>query len=98
MAASSPSCGSIFTSTGTGCWPLPTNLKLASSLAANATGSFTFSFNYAGKLATGSSGGGVFNSYPLTASTDANVAADSVGPAGEGLPFQVVAVQVGQTP
>jgi hypothetical protein len=25
-AAGSNSCGSIFTSTGTGCWPLPTNL------------------------------------------------------------------------
>jgi hypothetical protein len=97
-APGSNSCGSIFSATGTGCWPLPTNLKLAGSLAANATSSFTFSFNYAGKLGKGSGGGGVFNSYPLTALTDANVAADTAGPAGAGLPFQVVAVQVGQTP
>jgi hypothetical protein len=55
----------------------------------------TFRFNYASKLGTAShsSGGGVFNSYPVPGQVT-TVAGES----GSGLPFQVVATQVGQTP
>ena len=86
-----------------GCWPVPVSLKLASNVAPTAWNSFTFSFNYASKLGTAShsSGGGTFNTFPL-AGTDIIVGpagvADGAGPASSGLPYQIVAVQVGQTP
>jgi hypothetical protein len=78
----------------TGCWPLPAQLKLASNVGPGGTGSFSLSFTYDGRIGKGTSGGvGVFNSYP---SKDA-VGADAAS-SGNGLPFKVVAVQVGQTP
>jgi hypothetical protein len=90
------SCGDFDPS---GCWPLPAKIKLASGVAVQGTGSLTFTFNYAGKLGTSStpraSGGGVFNTYPLASQA---YGADAAGPAGAGLPFEVVAVQVGQQP
>ena len=94
-------CGGF---TPTGCWPLPVSLKLASNVAPLAWNSFTFTFNYAGKLGgiPGQvSGGGTFNTFPLSgkdlfAGNAGN--ADGAAPAGAGLPYQIVAVQVGQTP
>jgi len=89
------------------CWPLPEKLKVAT-LAAGASGSATFTFNYASKLGNAgatwkaSNGGGVFNSYPsiTTPATPGSQAygADALGDPGAGLPFNVVAVQVGQQP
>jgi hypothetical protein len=97
-------CGGFST---TGCWPLPISLKLASNVTPLAWNSFTFSFNYAGKLGSAtlthpaSSGGGTFNQYPLSGAdvfTGPAGAADAGGSPSAGLPYQIVAVQVGQTP
>lgn len=69
-------------------YPLPSKMLLQSNVAANAGGSMTFTFAYASKLGTAShsSGGGSWNSYPL------------VSPTSSGLPYAIVATQVGQTP
>jgi hypothetical protein len=99
-------CGTF---SDTGCWPLPTELKIASNVAPTAWNSVSFSFNYAGKLGDAnptkgvpaSSGGGTFNQYPLAGNdifAGSAGTADGAAPAGAGLPFQVVAVQVGQKP
>jgi len=77
--------------------PVPQQMLLASDVAVGATNSFTFAFNYASKLGTAShsSGGGVFNTYPAADGQKTIVAGDGTG---NGLPFRVVAVQVGQQP
>jgi hypothetical protein len=90
---------------------IPLKYKVASDLVPGATGSWSFSFNLAGK--TTGSGGGVWNTYPLVttgtlASTgwpnDGNQAgfdqnyANTIDGTGAGLPYKVVAVQVGQQP
>ena len=76
-----------------GCWPLPTKLLVRSNLAPGAGGTVHFTFAYPGKL-TGN-GPGVWNSYP---SFPQAYGADAAGTPGNGLPFNVVATQVGQTP
>lgn len=78
-----------------GCWPLPAKIKVASNVASGATSAATFTFMYASKL-TGS-GGGVFNTFPSVGRGQEAFNTD-LTPAGTGLPFDVVAVQVGQTP
>jgi hypothetical protein len=94
------SCGGVFASTPVpkdGCWPLPANLKIASDVAQGYSGVVTFSFGYAAKMADHQ--GTAFNPYPLMLQTDSNDTADiTPSTPGVGLPFQVVAVQVGQTP
>ena len=83
--------------------PVPQQMLLASDVAVSATNSFTFAFNYASKLGTAShsSGGGVFNTYPVykadgvTKDQNTVIASDL---SGNGLPFRVEAVQVGQLP
>lgn len=102
------SCGDVFSpridTTPHGCWPLPEKLKIAGTVDAGASVSVSFSFNYAGKLGDAdvakgwlsSSGGGEFNTYPLT--NGEAFGADLVGAPAAGLPFQIVAVQVGQQP
>jgi len=69
-------------------YPLPKKMLLQSNVAANASGSMTFTFAYASKLGTASnsSGGGVWNYYPLGTTTN------------NGLPYKIVATQVGQQP
>ena len=77
---------------------VPRQIRVGSNLAPGAEGDATFSFNYASKLGTGShsSGGGVFNTYPAPDGLQTTtVPADGHG---SGLPYQIVAVQVGQTP
>lgn len=78
------------------CWPLPAQIKVRSNLAPNATGTITFTFGYASKL-TGN-GPGVWNSYPVNLYGGEAYGPDAAGPAGNGLPYNVVATQVGQTP
>ena len=74
---------------------VPKAIKVASSVNPNETGSWAFTFNYAAKLSGQTpAGGGVWNSYPVTGQTTTN-AADGTG---AGLPYQIVATQVGQTP
>ena len=106
VSSTTNTCNNVFAQTdpaNNGCWPLPTSLKLASNVATGGGGSFTFSFNYAGKLGTAShsSGGGTFNTFPLAGSdifAGTAGTADGAGPADSGLPYQIVATQVGQTP
>ena len=76
----------------TGCWPLPTKLKVASNVAPDASGSVTFSFNYAAKKTGGQEL--VFNAYPSYPEAFGLDAEQT----GDGLPVNVVAVQVGQQP
>jgi hypothetical protein len=90
QAPATGSCGGFDPS---GCWPLASKYKLASNVAPNATGSMTFTFAYASKLVGGNVDGAApaWNQYPVPGSTNP-------GPAGSGLPYQIVATQVGQTP
>ncbi len=83
--------------------PVPQQLLLASNVPTNVLNSFKFQFNYAGKLgsASHSSGGGIFNTYPVykaDGSTPDQKTVNQSDGVGNGLPFQVVAVQVGQQP
>jgi hypothetical protein len=71
-----------------GCWPVPTDMVVRSNLPAGGTGSFTFTFALAGKTVTPPV---AFNPYPSPGA----VAPDNAGNAGTGLPYQVVATQVG---
>jgi hypothetical protein len=87
-------CGPLLPS---GCWPLKPQYALVSNLPAGATGSVTFSFNYAGKLSAQAPAGApapVWNSYPVTGQTTSNDADGS----GSGLPYKIVATQHGITP
>jgi hypothetical protein len=86
------SCGNVFNKTLPACWPLPPSLKIAGNVPVGGTGSVTFSFKYAATATVS----GVFNSYPLTLLTQSNNPLDSAGPAGNGLPIQIIAVQVGR--
>lgn len=83
--------GTCGTFTPAGCWPLPAKLKVASHVAVGASGSVSFSFNYPAKKTGGQ--GLAFNHYPSPGAVGADLSAT-----GDGLPFNVVAVQVGQTP
>lgn len=78
----------------TGCWPLPQQIQVASNLQPGSSGHASFTFNYAGKLKDPAAEGGPFNIYPVTGQVTVN-AADG---AGAGLPYEIVATQVGQTP
>jgi hypothetical protein len=86
-----PSCGPF---DPTGCWPLPKMIKIASNVGPTAGGSVDFTFGYASKLSGQSpTGGGAWNSYPAP-----TVPNPTPVIAGSGLPYQLVATQVGQTP
>jgi len=84
-------CGTL---SPTGCWPLPSQIKVADNVAPGAGGYVKFSFNYAGKLSNPAAEGGPFNSYPVPDQYTVNAADGS----GSGLPYEIVATQVGQTP
>lgn len=79
---------------------VPQKMLLRANVDPSASGSFTFTFAYASKLS--GTGGGVWNSYPLPTETKngitytppTNVALGSLN----GLPYKIVAVQVGQQP
>ncbi len=77
------------------CWPVPNQLLVAHNVASGATGSFTFTFEYASAL-SGQSGDFTdpWNSYPV-AGQFTTIGTDG---SGNGLPFQIVATQVGITP
>ncbi|WP_104137789.1 MULTISPECIES: hypothetical protein [unclassified Cryobacterium] len=90
---SPPGCSGIFDPAG--CWPVPEKILLQSNLAPSAMGTVSFRFNYNGVLMTGQSeaGGGVWNSYPLPTPANPDAVATE-----SGLPYQIVATQVGQEP
>lgn len=78
------------------CNPLVKQYKLVSDLAPGARGNASFSFAYSGKL-KGEPGVGEtapFNTYPVAGQVHVN-AADGEG---TGLPYEIVATQVGQEP
>lgn len=75
------------------CAALPNEIKLASNVAPGAGGNVTFTFNYASKLHGGATSA-PFNSYPDPTATTHNAADGS----GSGLPYQIVATQVGIAP
>jgi len=88
------SCGTL---APTGCWPVPKMVKLASNVAPSATGTVSFTFGYTaykgGISAQTTAGGGAWNSYPVP-----TVPVPNPVVVGSGLPYQLVATQVGQTP
>jgi hypothetical protein len=84
-------CGPLSPS---GCWPLPRQIKVASNLAPSASGHVSFSFNYAGKLSDPAAEGAPFNLYPVPG----QYTVDPADGTGSGLPYEIVATQVGQTP
>ena len=96
-----PTCGAFSPS---GCWPLPSKIKVASSVAPTAGGYVKFTFNYAGKLKNPAAEGTPFNSYPVAAGAwsstnpDGQYTVNAADGSGAGLPYQLVATQVGQTP
>ncbi len=70
-----------------GCWPLKEAYKIASNVAPKAGSWMHFSFGYTGKLANVNNEEGTpFNPYPY------------VSPTKAGLPYEIVATQVGITP
>jgi hypothetical protein len=91
-----------------GTTPLPVKIKLASSLAPGAGNAFKFTFAYASKLGDASttpgqthpasSGGGVWNVWPLVDLTYYHNDSGFVVGSHAGLPFNIVATQVGQQP
>lgn len=101
-------CGAL---SPTGCWPVPQMLKVASNVAPNNTvHNVDFTFNYSSNLSgQTAAGGGVWNVYPpLPLICHDGTAANNVVPcpaagpeqasSGNGLPYELVATQVGQTP
>lgn len=84
----------------TGCTPVPNAIKVASNLAPSAAGSISVSFAYAGKLGNEHQGE-PFNCY--REGNAADLTSKDTPPcdapdASNGLPYEVVATQVGQSP
>ncbi len=78
---------------------VPAQIKLQNGLAVGHNGEFTFTFTYADKLggvqgANHSTGGGVFNTYPVSD----QVTVRSGDGSGNGLPFAVAGVQENHLP
>jgi hypothetical protein len=92
----STTCPASTPANPTDCKPLPSQLELIGSLAPGASTSMKFEFNYSALLGGSghSAGGGTFNLYPTTTQTTG--AAGS--PTNAGLPYQIVATQVGFAP
>lgn len=97
---------------GTNCKMVPEKILLASNVGPTVSGNFSFSFMYASKI--GGSGGGVWNTFPVLKASnqgtggyptndgslknyDQYYVAGADGN-GAGLPYKIVAVQVGQQP
>lgn len=79
-----------------GTTPIPRTVKLVGNLPAGGNGTMSFTFMYAGKLTIG--GGGVWNPYPLKALSYYTPTPGIELGSLNGLPYQIVATQVGQTP
>jgi hypothetical protein len=83
-----PASGTCGEFSPSGCWPLEKQYKVGSNIQPGAGSYFKFTFAYAGKFADASQEGDAWNLYPPESAT----------PEGNGLPYQVVATQVGQKP
>jgi hypothetical protein len=84
----------IPTGPNSGCWPLPSPVLIASSLPPGQSDSFTFTFEYASVLAGQPVLTAPWNSFPVSGQFTV-VPSDL---SGAGLPFTIVATQVGITP
>jgi len=88
----------------TGCWPLPSQLKVAINLGPTASGAVTFSFMYASALTTQPAPGtGVWNSFPVPGgpyptNPNGQTTINGSDGTGNGLPYAVVATQPGIAP
>jgi len=83
------------------CWPLTSMVKIASGLTPTSAGTFHFSFMYASKLSTQPPNNNFpWNVYPVSGQVTINSADCAGGIANpcSGLPYQIVATQVGITP
>lgn len=90
-ADGTPGCGGFST---TGCWLVPQMIQVGSDVAPGGVGSVSFGFGYGSQLSGQSAaGGGVWNSYPV-----GTVAVPNPTIVGNGLPYQIVATQVGHAP
>lgn len=91
-------CGTFSPAPGQ-CWPLAKEYKVASNVAPNEGGTVSFTFNYAGTLKGQAPVGttAAFNSYPATG-PDPQTTVNATDGIGAGLPYQIVATQVGITP
>ena len=76
------------------CKALPNKIKLFSNVAPGSTGQVSITFNYVSYMSTQSPLFTAFNTYPVSDQITVN-AGDGTG---SGLPYQLVATQVGQTP
>ena len=76
------------------CKALPSKIKLFSSVSPGGSGSVSVIFNYVSYLSTQSPLFTVFNTYPVPGQVTTNPSDGS----GAGLPYQLVATQIGQTP
>ena len=93
LAVTPNSCGPFGPGDGL-CNPLLPSYKLASNIGPGATGDVSFTFAYAGKTTYQTeAGGGTWNAFPVK---QKNAAVPPIE--GYGLPYQIVATQVGQKP
>lgn len=93
LAVTGNTCGPFGAGAGL-CNPLLPSYKLASDMAPGVTGNVSFTFAYAGKSVHQSeAGGGTWNAFPVAQKNGADPTI-----AGYGLPYQIVATQVGQQP
>ncbi|GAB3135388.1 hypothetical protein [Marisediminicola antarctica] len=86
----------------TGCWPLKSQYLLASNVPVNGTGTVSLTFNYASKMKGAPA---AFNSYPAstqqysdTLNSSDQTTVKAADGAGTGLPYQIVATQLGVAP
>jgi hypothetical protein len=94
-------CGGTFSSTPPLCNPLPKSVQVASSVAAGASGTVSFTFGYSIQL-DNKSQNKPFNVYPASSGQYDHVSNRNgqltINPSdetGTGLPYQIVATQVG---
>ncbi|HET7060135.1 MAG TPA: hypothetical protein VFH99_02360 [Candidatus Saccharimonadales bacterium] len=83
-----PASGTCGPFSESGCWPLQKQYLVSSNVQPGAGSYFKFTFAYASKFSDSSQEGDAWNLYPPESAT----------PEGNGLPYQVVATQVGQEP
>ena len=85
------SCGDFFEQANRGCWPLREAYKLVSGLGSGASADVSFTFAYGAAM---TSGAGAWNQYPVQYHGGEEFPAAE----GYGLPYQIVATQVGHAP
>lgn len=84
-----------------GCWPVPTILKLATNLAPGTTGTMSFSFTMGARFKTPAIEGKAFFCYPLIQNPNTSTPTTQVcRPTTHhfGLPYEIVATQHGIAP